>query len=273
MKCDELLPSYLLYATGKMQEPELSELRAHLARGCEDCTAGVRAARAVAYSMGAVLEGQDPSPQLRARVLAIPDAPPEPRSRPVVTRKRPFWLNPMPVWMGLALACACVVLVLIPAFVWRQQLSDSQAAQSEIARTLTHEQSSTASLRQQIAKLESTGPNGQPQGVPIFPLELARGAGSPNEVQNLTLLPGVRAVVLALPIDLVQQASAADLVNSSNQNILTASPLLTGNSESAGLTIPAERLPAGRYAVVLRAGERTIARLPFRVTIANPPGA
>ena len=83
MSCDELLPNYLRYAAGKMEEPELGELRAHLSRKCEECTAGVRVARAFAYSTGAMLTGEKPSPQLRDRVLAM--------ARESAAAARPQW--------------------------------------------------------------------------------------------------------------------------------------------------------------------------------------
>ena len=52
MTCDELRPDYLLYALGVLEEPERSEVRAHLERGCEACTAGLREARGLAFAMG-----------------------------------------------------------------------------------------------------------------------------------------------------------------------------------------------------------------------------
>ena len=279
MRCDELLPSYVLYAAGRADEPELSEIRAHLARGCEDCTAGVRAARAFAYSIGSSSEGQEPSAELRARVLAIPDTVAQQpgrqaanigdRKRPdlaLVAKPRPsFWFRPMPVWLGSAVAAACLAVALIPGFVWRRELSDSTAAQSAAAAMLAREQRSEASLRDQMAKLERTGSN-RSQGVPIFALELVRGAGAADST-HLTIPRGADAIVLALPNDLIQRATAAELRNASDQSIWTASPVLGGTSEAVGLTIPTSLLSTGRYSVVLRTGERSIARLPFLVTV------
>ncbi len=97
-------------------------------------------------------------------------------------------------------------------------------------------------------------------------LELARGT-SDAPVQTLTIPHGASSIVLALPIDLLQRASAAELRNASGQTIWTASPLVVGNSESAGLTVPTERLQAGTYSIELRAGDGLIARLPFGVVI------
>ena len=60
MTCDELRPDYLLYALGVLEEPERSEVRAHLDRGCETCAAGLREARALAFAMGAAVDGPEP---------------------------------------------------------------------------------------------------------------------------------------------------------------------------------------------------------------------
>ena len=38
MTCDELRPDYVLFAMGVLEDPERSELRAHLERGCQVCT-------------------------------------------------------------------------------------------------------------------------------------------------------------------------------------------------------------------------------------------
>jgi anti-sigma-K factor RskA len=75
MTCDELRPDYLLYALGVLEEPERSEVRAHLARACEACTAGLREARSLAFALGAAVDGPAPSKQLRSRILAAAGAP------------------------------------------------------------------------------------------------------------------------------------------------------------------------------------------------------
>ena len=56
----ELKPDYMLFAIGALEEPECGEIRAHLESGCETCASGVREARALAYSMGALVPGPEP---------------------------------------------------------------------------------------------------------------------------------------------------------------------------------------------------------------------
>jgi len=70
MNCGELSEQYELYALGVLDEPELSELDAHLGRNCEVCAPAVRRA-AVRVSMFANLVAEsEPPMNLRGRVLA-----------------------------------------------------------------------------------------------------------------------------------------------------------------------------------------------------------
>jgi anti-sigma-K factor RskA len=70
MNCDQLREHYELYAIGLADEPERSEIQAHLDRGCEVCMAELKRARELA----SIIEGSaplaEPSPKLRRRILA-----------------------------------------------------------------------------------------------------------------------------------------------------------------------------------------------------------
>jgi anti-sigma-K factor RskA len=70
MKCEELRECYELYAMGVAEEPERSEIRDHLNRGCEVCMAEMKRARAVATLLGGSVVEAAPSPKLRRRILA-----------------------------------------------------------------------------------------------------------------------------------------------------------------------------------------------------------
>jgi hypothetical protein len=52
MNCNELRDHYELYVIGAAEEPERSELRAHLDRQCEVCTQGIERAREVVARLG-----------------------------------------------------------------------------------------------------------------------------------------------------------------------------------------------------------------------------
>jgi Anti-sigma-K factor rskA len=70
MNCDELRDHYELYAIGVAEEPERSEIRAHLNRECEVCMQGMRRAREIAALLGGSATLATPSPNLRRRILA-----------------------------------------------------------------------------------------------------------------------------------------------------------------------------------------------------------
>ena len=94
MNCDQLREYYELYVIGLADEPERSEIREHLDRGCEVCMAELKRARELA----AVIDGSaplaEPSPQLRRRILA---------SAGVEPRRLNWWA---PFW---AVAAICAI--------------------------------------------------------------------------------------------------------------------------------------------------------------------
>jgi anti-sigma-K factor RskA len=93
MNCDQLREHYEMYAIGLADEPERSEIREHLNRGCEVCMAELKRARELA----AIIEGSaplaEPSPKLRRRILA---------SAGVEPRRLGWWA---PFW-AVAAVCA-----------------------------------------------------------------------------------------------------------------------------------------------------------------------
>jgi hypothetical protein len=70
MTCEELRDQYELYAIGVAEEPERSEIRQHLNRGCEVCMTGMKRAREVGAILGGTAALAAPSPKLRRRILA-----------------------------------------------------------------------------------------------------------------------------------------------------------------------------------------------------------
>jgi hypothetical protein len=259
MKCEEAQPDYLLYAMGTMGEPESSELRAHLDRGCAVCIEGLRQAHALTYSLGAVLDGPEAPRSLRGRVLAISGAA-DRRTQPA--RRPPYWARRAALWRGWGLAAAALALALIPGLFWYRELAESRAKEAAANARLAQEQRTSASLRDAAAKLLQETSR---QAAPIFALELERGAGAGETLKRLAIPREASTVVLALPADLARQASSAELRNAAGQTIWTASPLPAGDADSTGLTVASQLLPPGRYVVALLAGDRTLARLPFQV--------
>jgi len=70
MNCQELQDHYELYAMGVAEEPEKTEIREHLHRGCEVCMTEMKRARAVTAIVGGTVPMSAPSAKLRRRILA-----------------------------------------------------------------------------------------------------------------------------------------------------------------------------------------------------------
>ncbi|HTB19516.1 MAG TPA: anti-sigma factor [Bryobacteraceae bacterium] len=99
MNCEELRDHYDFYALDIAEEPERSEIRAHLNRGCEVCMAGVKQSLETAALIGASAPPAQPSSTLRRRILASVGS----------EDRRTSWLL---VWgAGLALAALLAVAV------------------------------------------------------------------------------------------------------------------------------------------------------------------
>jgi Anti-sigma-K factor rskA len=121
VNCDELRAGYLLYALGALEDPERSEIRAHLARRCAACMAGVGEAWGLAFAIGATQEGPEPPRRLRNRILAAAGGMPEKRSNGLAA-----------LIAAGATAAAAVVLLLYQARNFRAQLAEARV---EIAQS------------------------------------------------------------------------------------------------------------------------------------------
>lgn len=99
MNCNELRDHYDMYALDIAEEPERSEIRAHLNRGCEICMTGVRRSMETAALIGVTVSPAQPSPQLRRRILASIGS----------EERRSGWI---PLWAS-ALAMAALIVVAV----------------------------------------------------------------------------------------------------------------------------------------------------------------
>jgi anti-sigma-K factor RskA len=107
MNCEPLRDHYELYVLGVAEEPERSEIQAHLARGCEVCMAELRKAGEIATLLGVQSPLASPSTQLRRRILASVGSPSAPESR------RAGWWTP--VW-SIAAVMAIAMAIFAAAF-------------------------------------------------------------------------------------------------------------------------------------------------------------
>lgn len=100
MTCEELRREYDAYALGIAEEPERSELDAHLSRRCDECVRGVTRSRSTVAAMSGIAEQVDPPARLRRKVLAMIASPAEETQR--------GWLA---AWMPWAVAAALAVVL------------------------------------------------------------------------------------------------------------------------------------------------------------------
>ena len=84
MNHEELNDHYELYAIGVAGEPERSEIREHLSRGCEVCMKEMKRARAITAVLSATAAPAAPSAKLRRRIMAS-----------VGVEQRGFWWTPV----------------------------------------------------------------------------------------------------------------------------------------------------------------------------------
>jgi hypothetical protein len=70
MTCEELQPDYTSYALGIADEPERSEIAAHLARQCPACGPGIASALTTVAAMAGAVSAAEPPHRLRRRIMA-----------------------------------------------------------------------------------------------------------------------------------------------------------------------------------------------------------
>jgi len=136
MTCYELRPDYMLYAMGVHEEPERAELRAHLDRGCESCTAGMREARQWVSALGASVEGPEPPRSLRSRILAAAGGVPETKWH---------WRT---AWQAAAMAVIAVGAILYQGM---RKDQETDALREQVTQSTVE----TASLRAALVLLQA----------------------------------------------------------------------------------------------------------------------
>jgi RNA polymerase sigma-70 factor (ECF subfamily) len=71
MTCGELRPEYALYALGIADDPERTEITAHLARQCPQCLSGMASALATVAAISGAVQLTEPPERLRRRVMTV----------------------------------------------------------------------------------------------------------------------------------------------------------------------------------------------------------
>ncbi len=150
MNCGELAEDYELYALGVLEEPDRGELRAHLARNCEVCTAEVRRAAARVSAFSSLAPDAEPAKNLRLRVLAGVGIHPQ------------FRWNWMQTWATVAAA------VIIGMF-WVEHLRKERVRDIAFHDAMQQAQQADTLLAllnapETIVRVSSEGEAGPPQG-------------------------------------------------------------------------------------------------------------
>lgn len=168
MNCDELRDHYDLYALDIAEAPERDEIRAHLNRGCEVCTPGVKRSLGTATLIGVSAPPAEPSAKLRRRILASVG----------VEDRSGGWLP----WWASALAIVGLGLVAVYLALGNREYEETAAR----LRTTLHEQTARIeTLTEAFAIL--SGPN---------TTEASFGGAQPQPPQGKVFVNPRRGVLL-----------------------------------------------------------------------------
>jgi hypothetical protein len=174
MNCDELRDYYELYTLEIAEDPELSEIRAHLERACPTCVPGVRGARELTTLIGATAPAVEAPARLRKRVLAIAGG--QAGSR---------W-NWAPVWAAVAAGA------MIAAIVFNIRVHRTYAELAQAATELTRVQSESAAQTRELARLnEAFAILNQPDAK-----QVVFGGAAPQPPRGRVFLDPARGVLL-----------------------------------------------------------------------------
>ena len=174
MTCDELRDHYELYALGIAEDPERSEIRAHLDRNCPTCVPGVRSARELTTLIGATAPGVEPPARLRKRVLAVAGGQTSTR------------LNWSPVWAAVAAGAV------IAAIVFNVRVQRTSAELAQAAAELRRVQTESAAQTRELARLnEAFAILNQPNAK-----QVVFGGAAPQPPRGRVFLDPVRGVLL-----------------------------------------------------------------------------
>ena len=135
MTCEELRDDYATYALGVLDGSELEELRGHLGRHCETCSAGIRDARALVAAMSGAVKLVDPPKRLRSRVIGM-----------VAPEKRSSW------WMWV-LAAATALSMALTVHIWMRHQEMHRVFDIAEAKW-NRQQAELARLNETLALLE-----------------------------------------------------------------------------------------------------------------------
>src|SRR5262245_38841963 len=151
MRCDDLKDLVPLHLAGLLEGKEAAALREHLDGGCPRCAAEVAATASVLDELPYALAPEEPSPMVRARILARAKRDSEAGASPA-----PSWRRPA---IG-AVAAAVAAALLTGIVVERRGAAALDDLRRQIARqqeALARQDADLASLRQTIRLVSAPG--------------------------------------------------------------------------------------------------------------------
>jgi hypothetical protein len=167
MSCEELRDHYDAYALDIADEAESREIHAHLERGCEVCTAGVKKALEAVTAVALSAPDAQPSARLRRRILAS-----------VGSEPRPMWTFS---WIFAAAAVMLAVVTVYFALTNRRYSEQVAALEAEL-----HSQNAQLSRLAEVFAIVSG-----PQTV-----EATFGGAQPRPPQGRVFMNPARGIVL-----------------------------------------------------------------------------
>lgn len=165
MNCDQLREHYDLYALDIAEEPERSEIRAHLSQGCKVCMAGVKRSLETVACIGCNAPPAQPSPQLRRRILASVGS----------EQRQPNWMAAWSVGFAMAGVLAIAVYFGIASSRNAQEVIRLRAQiRGQIAQTATLTEAFTILVGPQTIEASFGGTQPRPPHGKVF-VNPARG--------------------------------------------------------------------------------------------------
>ena len=146
MDCNHLQEHYEAFALGICEDPEATEIRAHLEEGCETCTPGVEKAGFAASQLAYLAAEVEPPARVRRKLLSSIEKP-EPRAA----------FN----WAA-AVAWGVAAVLLVGIFFFQRQSRELYERLAELDREHQELASENERLRQVLTVVSS------PETVPVF---------------------------------------------------------------------------------------------------------
>jgi len=197
MNCSEIREEYGAYALGIAEDPERSEIAAHLARNCAECREGVSDAMATAGLIAAAVKFQKPPKHLRERVVGMVDR-----------KKHHSWMWSLLPWGVVAVLSVIILAISIPAERQNRDLEKLDAVLSIVNDPTTKDVTFGEPAKQSKGRIFVSG-----KGVVFIGASLPKV--DPGKTFELWVIPATGKPVPAGTFDTKGDSTAVYLYNGS----------------------------------------------------------